>query len=124
MKSECQPKEIVIDGTVYVPVSSAYQKAADLDGLQYVLVRSGQSGVWGGYLKERNFDRVELVNARRCWRFYANECCELAIKGLTKGKDNRISVVQPHVIIFDVCEIHDVTEKARLSIQGIDNLVS
>jgi len=108
-------KEITINGTVYVPKS---QPAVSYDGMKYIIVRSGQSGVWAGYLKSRENDQVELVNARRCWKWFANELCELATLGLTPNKDNRISVVQPHVLVFGVCEIHDVTEIAQQSIQG------
>lgn len=115
MKAELN--EITVNGTVYVPKSATQSPVYNQDGLQYVLIRSGQSGVWGGYLKSKTNDTVELVNARRLWRWYSNELCEVAVLGLTPNNDNRISVTQPHVFVLGVCEIHDVTETARKSIE-------
>jgi hypothetical protein len=41
-------EEITINGTVYVPKGSAQAMAPELDGMQYCMVRSRDSGVWAG----------------------------------------------------------------------------
>ena len=65
-------KTIRIDDVEYVRADA--EPATDVDGLEYVLVRTYSAGVFAGYLKDRDGKEVELVKARRLWRWYGASC--------------------------------------------------
>ena len=65
--------EIMLNGIAYVPKTSAIQKAEQVDGLDYVIVRTYTAGVFAGYLKEKDGKDVVLLNARRLWYWVGAE---------------------------------------------------
>lgn len=75
----------------------------------YVIVRSGQSGVHFGILESKKGDEVILKNSRRCWRWWAKKgisLSALAVHGLDLTKDEiRITEELDHITVIGVCEI-------------------
>ena len=67
-----------------------------LDGFaigQEVIIRTYSAGVWFGRLKEKSGNEVILTEARRMWRWWANESISLsgvALYGI-KQEDSRIA---------------------------------
>lgn len=61
--NETSQETITVNGVEYIRADLA--AAVTTDGLQYVIVRSRDSGVHAGYLDKRNGDEVHLVESRR-----------------------------------------------------------
>ena len=56
---------------------------------QEVIIRTYSAGVWFGRLKEKASDEVILTEARRMWRWWANESISLsgvALYGINQEK--------------------------------------
>ena len=118
MKVDVQ--EIEVNGVQYVAKESVQHKAASLDGMKYVLVRGDRSGVFMGYLKEGNGQEVILLKVRRIWYWSgAASISQLATDGASNPSDCKIPCEVTEIKIKDAIEILDVTEKARLSIEGV-----
>lgn len=79
---------------------------------KYVVVRSGQSGVWCGRLAWRKGSTVALIDARRAWSWAgALSCSELAVHG--PGVGSRIcGAVSGESVIMGCCEILPATAAA------------
>lgn len=95
----------------------------------YAIVRSSPSGVWAGKIVKVNGTCVEMTDARRLWRWWAAEGVSLsgvAAKGLHPEKlsDCRVAVPVSRVMIFDVCEILEVSPAAKASIVAIKAVTS
>ncbi len=112
-------KSIVIDGVEYTSKSS---KAEKLDGMNYVCIRSYDAGCFCGYLKEESEDgkKVTLLKARRLWYWSgASSLSQLAMEGVKNPDDCKFPCEVESIKIMNVCEIIEMTEKARESIQGV-----
>lgn len=71
-------------------------------------------------LKERNGMEVELVNARRVWKWAgAFTLSELATKGTEKPSECKISCEVNSIILTQAIEIIPLTEKAKTIIDGV-----
>ncbi|MCK9371285.1 hypothetical protein M0R04_15335 [Candidatus Dojkabacteria bacterium] len=117
------PESMVVNGTKYVPETLA-QKAAQVDGLDYVIVRSIGAGVFAGWLESKIGTEAVLRNARRFWKWSgARELCELARDGVKNPGDCRFSVVVTKVLVEGVCEIQYPTEKAKKTIDSVKEWV-
>ncbi len=114
-----QPDIIKIDDVEYIKKDN-YEPAEKLDGLDYVIVRGTQSGVFAGYLKSQDKQEVILLNARRIWYWDgASSLSELAEKGTSKPQNCKFPCEVKKVQILDVIEVIDCTEKARQSIASV-----
>lgn len=112
-------KSIIVDGIEYVP-SDSIQKAQNLDGLKYVIIRTYSAGVFAGYLKEKRKDEVDLVNARRLWYWSgAASLSQLAVSGVGNPSDCKFPVEVEKITLLGVIEIIPCTEKARTSIKEV-----
>ena len=117
MAKICQ--SIVIDGVEYTPKN---QNAEKLDGMDYVCIRSYSSGCHCGYLKEQSEDgrKVTLLNARRLWYWSgASSLSQLAMEGVKNPNDCKFPCEVNKIQVMEVCEIIQMTEKARNSIRGV-----
>lgn len=108
---------------------AGFQTEATLELGSYVIVRSSQSGCWGGTLKSIDGDKVELTDARRLWRWWAAKGVSLsgvATHGLHPGKASecRIAPAVSTALIIGVCEVLSTTADARASITGALELAS
>ena len=96
---------------------------------KYVIVRSSPSGCWAGTLVSINDKTVELKDARRLWRWWSAKGVSLsgvATDGLRqdKLKECRIATPVATAVIFEVCEVLKVSERARASIEAQEALVA
>lgn len=91
-----------------------------------VIVRSGQSGVHFGELSQAYGESVELINSRRCWRWWSKDgisLSALALNGmdLTKLNDVKVTCAVARMIVTGVCEIIPCSETAIESFSGVPN---
>ena len=117
-----QPETIKIDEVEYVRKDSIGEKATKLDGMDYVIIRSYDAGCFAGYLKSESEDgqKVELVNARRLWYWSgASSLSQLAMEGVSKPNSCKFPCEVDNIKIMKVCEIIQVTEKARKNIAKV-----
>lgn len=115
-------KTVIIDGVEYIKKTDVKTSSLSVntDGLSYVCIRTYSAGVHCGYLKERNGKEVELVNARRIWKWAgAFTLSELATKGVTKPNECRFSCVVPTLYLTEAIEIIPMTEEAADSVQKV-----
>jgi hypothetical protein len=113
------PKTIKIDNIEYVP-KDTYELAQQMDGLNYVIVRGEDSGVFAGYLESRKLREVILLNARRIWYWDgASSLSQLAMEGTSKPENCKFPCEVKKVQILDAIEALDCTEKARESINSV-----
>ena len=111
--------EIVIDGQVYAP-KSQIQKAEQLDGLDYVIVRTYSAGVFAGYLKEKNGQEVVLKKARRLWYWDgAASLSQLATDGVSKPENCKFPCEVDEIELTQAIEIISTTQKAKDSIASV-----
>ena len=116
---------ININGEEYVKKSEldniqSNVMAEKVDGLEYVCIRTYSAGVHCGYLKERNGKEVELVNARRIWKWSgAFTLSELSTNGVEKPDECKISCTVPRIYLMEAIEIIPMTAKAKKSIEGV-----
>jgi len=116
-------KTIEINGVQYVRADSMpASQAISTDDLPCVIVRSGQAGVFCGYVKER--DRatkvVVLDRAIRLWRWTGFTLSQVARDGVAGDGDNRFGVVTNGHEVADVCEIIPCSAKARAAIEAVE----
>jgi hypothetical protein len=79
-----------------------------------VLIRSADSGVHFGTLKQKDGDEVTLVNARRVWA-WAGACSlsQMAVEGVKKPHECKFSMAVSEITILGVCEIIPLTIEAK-----------
>lgn len=109
---------VVINGVEYIRADSVNSQAS-CDGLPYVIIRSRDSGCHAGYLKSESGTTVELVNARRIWKWSgATTLSQIAMEGVKKHDECKIS--QPvSMTVYSICEKIDATRKAEASIREV-----
>lgn len=111
---------IKINEVEYVRKDQISQKAPQLDGLDYVIVRTYSAGVHAGYLKSRNGREVELLKARRIYQWAgASTLSQLAQSGTSKPDQCKFPEEVDRLILTEAIEILDVTEKAKRTIDAV-----
>jgi hypothetical protein len=84
--------------------------------MEYVIVRSGQSGVWCGQLVSREGDIVTLNAARKIWRWRgANTTSDIARTGIEQSY-SRVAPPVDGAIVLGVCEVLPATADAVASV--------
>ena len=112
--------EVEINGITYVQKGTENSPAKKVDGLEYVLVRTRDAGVFAGYLSVKEFSEYELVNARRIWYWSgAASLSQLSIDGTNDPDNCKFPEAVNKVTLFGVIEVLYPTEKARESIEGV-----
>ena len=115
-------KTVTIDGVEYVRADSisSTAKAEQLDGMDYVIVRTYSAGVHAGYLKSRKGKEVVLVNARRIWYWSgASTLSQLAMEGVKNPSECKFPCPVSEIILTEAIEIIPCTEDARKNIQEV-----
>ena len=115
-------EEITINGEEYVKKSTVLTSVTSnqADGMPYVICRTSSAGVFAGYLKRREGQEVELLNARRLWYWEgAASLSQLAVDGVSKPEKCKFPCSVPSVELLQVIEIIPCTEKAQASIGGV-----
>lgn len=113
--------EITLNGIVYVPKAEAEEaKAKQLDGMDYVIVRTYSGGVHAGYLENHNGKEVTLRASRRLWKWAgAFTLSELAKVGPTIPSECKFTTTIGKIVLTEAIEIIYCSEKARGSIEGV-----
>jgi len=113
-------EEIVIDGVTYVPKNSN-QKAEELNGMPYTMIRTYSAGVHVGYLKSRKGKEVVLVNSIRIWYWDgANSISQLAMEGTNKPENCKFAMpLSTPLTLPEAIEIFECTQKGKDSIINV-----
>lgn len=87
---------------------------------KFYIVRTYSAGVFAGEIESRNGQEVIMRNARRLWKWSgAASLSQLAMEGVKNPDDCMFPCVVDRVELFQVIEILDTTDKAKLSILGV-----
>ncbi len=113
-------KTITVNGVEYVEKSSVQALAEPVDGMDYVIVRTFSAGVFAGYIKRREGQEVELINARRLWYWEgAASLSQLSIDGVSAPSKCKFPCPVPSITLLQAIEIIPVTKKAQQSIANV-----
>jgi len=119
---EASLNEITINGKTYVEKgSTGSAPAVNTAGLEYVICRTYSAGVHAGWIKDKNGKEATLLNARRLWYWDgAASLSQLAVDGVSKPGNCKFPVEVSRICLTEVIEYIPCTEKARLSIAGVE----
>lgn len=113
------PKTIKIDNIEYVP-KDTYRKAEQLEGMDFVIVRTYSAGVFAGYLESREGKEVELRSAIRLWYWDgAFTLSQLAMEGTTKASSCQFGMPVNHITLIEAIEVIECSEQAKESILSV-----
>ena len=114
-------EKIQINGDNYVREDSIKMNLKEnVNGLKYVIIRGDRSGVFAGFLKERNGREVILLEARRIWYWLgAASISQLAIDGVANPESCKFPEALAEIEILDVIEVVPCTDKAYKSITKV-----
>ena len=111
--------ELVIDGVTYVPKDSR-QRAENLDGMPYVIVRTYSAGVFAGYLEKREGKEAVIRKSRRLWYWSgASSLSQLAEEGVKNPNDCKFPCEVDRTEVTEAIEVLFCSEEARICIQGV-----
>lgn len=115
-------KEIIIDGIKYVPETeiSKYEKAEELEGMKYCIIRTFSAGVFAGYVEAINGREVTIRKVRRIW-YWDGACSlsQLAKDGTSKPENCKFAVEVDKILVLEAIEIIECTKKAEESIKNV-----
>lgn len=101
-------ESITINNIEYVRKDSISQKDTNIDGLDYVIVRSREQGVMSGYLVGYEGCTVTLKKARQLWRydsrFVLPDLAEFGPRDASKCKFSAPTTAGD-TVIFNACGI-------------------
>ena len=87
---------------------------------KYCMVRTNSAGVFAGYIVAKEGRQVELKDARRIWYWAgAASLSQLATDGTSKPAECQFPVEVAKVVLEEVIEIIEITEKAKASIASV-----
>jgi len=111
-----RPNEIEIDGEMYVKK----KLMAKLNEKDYVIVRTRFAGVFAGFLKKKNGQEVELVDARRLWQWYgAASLSQLAMEGVKDPGKCKFPCEVDNILLPEMIELIPCTKEAKESIEEV-----
>lgn len=117
--SKTKIDEMVIEGITYVP-KDQQEKAEELDGMKYVIVRTYSAGVFSGYLESRNGQEVVMRKARRLYYWDgAFTLSQLANDGVSKPQNCKFPAEVDRIELLQAIEITDASEKCKKSINSV-----
>jgi len=110
-------KTLTVDGVEYVKKEDIQERAKDVDGLTYCIVRTYSAGVWAGYVNLKKYgEQMVVKDARRLWRWWSEfTLSALATTGIKEGKEkeNKYAMPVSEVYLTNVIEIIPCTEQAK-----------
>lgn len=114
--------EIIINGVAYVNKESLLNNV-NVNGMDFVLVRTYSAGVHFGYLAERNGKEVKLLNARRIWKWEgAFTLSQIAMTGTSKPENCMLSIEVNEIILTEAIEIIKITQKSKDILDKIEGI--
>ena len=112
-------KTIIVDGVEYVE-KGKHQKAEDLNGMTYAIIRTYSAGCFAGYVKERDGKEGVIVNARRLYYWSgASTLSQLAMEGVKNPEDCKFPCEVPELQLTEIIEVIPATEEAKKSINKV-----
>ena len=109
-----------IDDVEYIRKDSITSKAENVDGMEYVMIRTYSAGVHFGYLKSRTGKEVELVNSKRVYTWSgACSLSQLAIEGSKNPNDCKIAMEIPKLTLPEAIEVIPMTQDAKDNLNNI-----
>ena len=92
----------------------------ELSKESYYIVRTYSAGVFAGYIKSKEGREVSMTKARRLWYWDgAASLSQLAMEGVSKPENCKFPCEMNEVLLLEVIEVIECTEKARLSINSV-----
>ena len=86
----------------------------------YVIVRGDKSGVFAGYLAEKNGKEIKLTKARKLWYWDGAAAVEqLSFDGVSKPENCKFTLIVDEIIILDSIQVLKCTKKAKENIERI-----
>jgi hypothetical protein len=117
--SEKESCSVIINGKEFIR-KDQIEKAEELDGMKYQIVRTQSAGVFAGYVESRNGPEVIIRNARRLWYWDgAASLSQLAVDGVAKPDTCKFPAAVDRIMVLQAIEILDCTEKAKKSISQV-----
>ena len=102
---------LTINGVEYVRADSIVYATPAKPAGPLTLVRTFSAGVHVGELVSEPGKLVTLKNARRIWRWRgANTLNEIAVEGVNRKENTRISKPVPEITLTEVIELIPVAE--------------
>lgn len=87
---------------------------------KYYIVRTYSAGVFAGEIESRNGQEATMINARRLWFWSgAASLSQLAMEGTNDPANCKFPCEVNRVILTEVIEILECTEKSQKSINGV-----
>lgn len=115
-----KPESIMINDVKYVRADSLSQKAEQVDGMKYCIVRTQSAGVFAGYIESRNGQEVVVRKARRLWYWEgAASLSQMAEEGTSKPNACKFPQEVDRIELLQAIEILDCTKKAQDSIASV-----
>jgi len=115
-------KTVTIDGVEYVKKDDikSLEKAPQVDGLDYCIVRTNRAGVFAGYLESLEDQKGIVINSRMIW-YWEGACAlsQLAVDGTNKPENCKFTVEVEKRILTDVIEVIPCTLKAHKSFEEV-----
>lgn len=121
MEAQEKIESIQINGVEYVRKDSCLNNPkVSTEGLLYCIVRTFSAGVFAGYIKSRNGQEVEILNARRLWYWEgAASLSQLAMEGVSKPDKCKFPCEVYSITVTQAIEILECTKKSFESIKGV-----
>ena len=112
-----EPQTIKINEVEYVRKDSVQQEKMTGD---YFIVRTYSAGVFAGYIEKREGQEVKMLHARRLWYWGgAASLSQLAMEGVSKPKACKFPCEVTRIVLTQVIEILECTQKAKESIASV-----
>ena len=87
------------------------------------VVRTYSAGVWFGEVAEKSGNEVIVKNARRMWKWWAEEGISLSSVALHGVKQDQSKIVEPVPDVWlEAIELIPASDKAIASIEGAPNV--
>ena len=110
----------MIDDIEYVRKDSIQEKAVNVEGLKYCLIRCSRSGVFAGYLKSRVKQEGVILSARRIWYWTgAASISQLAVEGTSSPDSCKFPCIVDILEVTDILEVIPCTIIAQRSIEEV-----
>ena len=116
-------KTIKLDDIEYVRVDSINQQAKpNIDGLEYVMIRTYSAGVHCGWLEKREGKEVHLLESIRIWKWSgAASLSQLSQEGTNDASNCKFGMPVSKIILTEAIEVISMTEKAKSSILKVES---
>jgi len=116
-------KEVIIDGTVYVPKGSELLTKVKVNtkGMEYCIIRTYSAGVFAGWIDRKIKGQSRTIyNARRLWYWKTTglDISTIAEIGVV-SKDCKFSEEREEIDLEQVIEVQPCTEKAKKTIDEV-----